>query len=106
VAEGRLVSHGKDGTVRLRGIGADRKAGPPDHPYRVLDLEEYADATESGEIDVATGLDGLRRTQTFLDRHLNRRHDTRRDRWPDFPPRAIANVAGLPFAPHWDVLGK
>ena len=49
---------------------------------RVLDLEEYA------------GMDGSRRTQLFLDRHLNRRHDTRRDSWPGFPPRAVAALAG------------
>ncbi|GAA1653613.1 DUF402 domain-containing protein [Actinoplanes couchii] len=72
--------------------------GPPDHPYRVLDLDEYADAIAEGAIDTATGIDGLRRTQHFLDQHLNRRHDTRRDIWPDFPPRAITNLAQLPPA--------
>ncbi|MEV6637366.1 hypothetical protein AB0M54_42220 [Actinoplanes sp. NPDC051470] len=50
-------------------------------------------------------MDGLRRTQAFLDRHLNRRHDTRRDTWPDFPPRAIAALAELPFRPRWQALG-
>ena len=78
--------------------------GPPDHPYRVLDLDEYADAIAAGQIDTAVGIDGLRRTQNFLDRHLNRRHDTRRDTWPDFPPRAISALADLPFTPQWEVL--
>jgi hypothetical protein len=78
--------------------------GPPDHPYRVLDLDEYADAIAAGVIDIATGIDGLGRTQKFLDRHLNRRHDTRRDTWPDFPPRAIAALAKLPFSPQWAAL--
>src|ERR1041384_5954219 len=75
--------------------------GPPDHPYRVLDLDEYADAIAAGDIDTATGVDGLRRTQTFLDRHLNRRHDIRRGVCPAFPPRAIAALAELPFDPRW-----
>ena len=62
------------------------------------------DAVASGDIDPATAADGLRRTQTFLDRHLNRWHDIRRDSWPDFPPRAIAALAELPFTPDWDPL--
>ena len=80
--------------------------GPPEHPYRVLDLDEYADAIAGGVIDAAAGVDGLRRTQRFLDRHLNRRHDTRRDAWPDFPPRAIAGLAELPFRPQWEAVGR
>ncbi|MDQ2874456.1 MAG: DUF402 domain-containing protein [Actinomycetota bacterium] len=78
--------------------------GPPDHPYRVLDLDEYADAIAAGQVDTATGIDGLRRTQAFLDRHLNRRHDVSRGSWPDFPPRSIAALASLPFAPRWELL--
>jgi hypothetical protein len=70
----------------------------------VLDLDEYADAIAAGEIDVTTGVDGLRRTQKFLDQHLNRRHEVERDTWPDFPPRAIAALAALPFTPRWFLL--
>ena len=99
-----VVDNGE--TVHVDDHWIDVIVGPPDHPYRVLDLEEYADAIESGDLDIATGLDGLRRTQTFLDRHLNRRHDTRRDSWPDFPPRAIAALARLPMAPEWELLDK
>jgi hypothetical protein len=65
----------------------------------VLDLDEYADAIAAGDLDAVTGMDGLRRTQRFLDRHINRRHDTRRDSWPDFPPRAIVALANLPATP-------
>ncbi|GAA1835625.1 DUF402 domain-containing protein [Microlunatus capsulatus] len=79
----------------------DVVVGPPDHPYRVLDLDEYGDALASGAREPADVVDGLRRTQLFLDRHLNRRHDVRRDTWPDFPPRAIAGLAALPFRPRW-----
>ncbi|GIM89309.1 hypothetical protein [Paractinoplanes toevensis] len=86
-------------TVHVDDHWIDVIVGPPDHPYRVLDLDEYADAIAAGDIDAAVGVDGLRRTQRFLDRHLNRRHDIRRDSWPDFPPRAIAALAALPFRP-------
>jgi hypothetical protein len=95
----RVVDEGD--VVRVDDHWIDVIVGPPDHPYRVLDLDEYADAIAAGDIDLGTGIDGLRRTQTFLDRHLNRRHDIRRDVWPDFPPRAIEGLAALPFEPRW-----
>ncbi|MFI5906655.1 DUF402 domain-containing protein [Dactylosporangium sp. NPDC051541] len=86
--------------VRVTDHWIDVIVGPPDHPYRVLDLDEYADAIATGELDPAVGVDGLRRTQRFLDHHLNRRHDTSRDTWPDFPPKAITPLRDLPFTPH------
>lgn len=98
----RVVDTGD--TVHVDDHWIDIIVGPPDHPYRVLDLDEYADAVATGQIGAATGADGLRRTQTFLDRHLNRRHDVRRDRWPDFPPRAITRLAELPFRPQWEAI--
>ena len=98
----RIITEGD--VVHVYDAWIDVIVGPPDHPYRVLDLDEYADAIAAGDIDTAAGIDGLRRTQTFLDRHLNRRHDTRRDCWPDFPPRAIAALAELPFDPQWEAL--
>ena len=102
-----LVRVADDGdTVSVEDHWIDIIVGPPDHPYRVLDLDEYGDAICAGQIDVATGVDGLRRTQIFLDTHLNRRHDTRRDSWPDFPPRAIAELAKLPFAPRWESIDR
>ncbi|MEU7871432.1 hypothetical protein [Dactylosporangium sp. NPDC049140] len=36
--------------------------------------------------------------------YCNRRHDIRRDTWPDFPPRAVAALAELPFRPRWEAL--
>ncbi|GAA2527294.1 hypothetical protein [Winogradskya humida] len=98
----RIVDNGH--TVHVDDDWIDVIVGPPDHPYRILDLDEYGDAIAAGEIDAAAGVDGLRRTQMFLDRHLNRRHDTRRDSWPDFPPQAIAGLAALPFDPQWELL--
>lgn len=98
----RVVDDGD--TVHVDDHWIDVIVGSPDHPCRVLDLDEYAEAIAAGDIDVGTGVDGLRRTQAFLDRHLNRRHDIRRDSWPDFPPRAIARLAELPFKPNWPQL--
>lgn len=100
----RIVDEGD--VVQVFDHWIDAIVGPPDHPYRVLDLDEYADAIAAGVIDAAVGVDGLRRTQRFLDRHLNRRHDTRRDAWPDFPPRAIAALAELPFNPRWETVNQ
>lgn len=87
--------------LRVDDDWVDVVVGPPDHPYRVLDLDEYGGALATGQRDAAAVVDGLRRTQLFLDRHLNRRHDVRRDTWPDFPPRAIAELAALPVRPRW-----
>lgn len=56
---------------------------------RELDLDEYADAMEAGELDTATAIDGLRRWQRFLGRHLH-------DDWTDFPPARIRDLADLP----------
>jgi hypothetical protein len=70
---------------------------PPGRPYRVVDLDEFGDAIESGEHSLADGIAGLRAFQAFLDKHLNRRDGSPGD-WPDFPPKAIAPLmdAALP----------
>ncbi|MBA2951396.1 DUF402 domain-containing protein [Streptomyces himalayensis] len=77
--------------------------GPADHPYRVLDLDEYGDAAQNGTLSAADAVDGLQRTQRFLDRHLNRRHDTTRS-WPDFPPRIIADLRHVNFPRAWSLI--
>jgi len=62
---------------------------------RILDLEEYADAIDAGELTIAEAVDGLRRWQAFLDRHLHTgRYPS--DRWSDFPPRRLEPLAALP----------
>jgi hypothetical protein len=63
--------------------------------HRVLDLDGFADAIEHGTITVSEAIDGLRRWQAFLDRHLHRERDPSA-RWSDFPPRAIESLAKLP----------
>jgi hypothetical protein len=93
-------------TVHVDDHWIDIIVGPPGQPYRVLDLHEYGDALASGVIDVTTAADGLRRTQAFLDTHLSRQHDIRIDAWPDFPPRAIASLADLPFSPKGEPLNR
>lgn len=62
--------------------------------YRVMDLDEYADAMASGVLGLEEGLDGLRRWQTFLDVHL---HDKTWESsgWPDFPPECIRDLREL-----------
>lgn len=68
-------------------------------PYRTLDLDEYADAMADGTLSLEDAIDGLRRWQRFLDRHLHA------DRWPpaewpDLPPKSIRHLFELaaPFA--------
>ena len=56
--------------------------------YRLLDLDEFGDAIEDGVLTLPEAVDGLRRWQRFLDRHL---HSSRApvNAWTDFPPDAI-----------------
>lgn len=62
---------------------------------RMLDLDELADALANGTLMADIVIDGLRRWQCFLDRHL---HGGRwpAERWADFPPAAIQTLAELP----------
>ena len=62
---------------------------------RELDLDEYADAMAAGELDTATAIDGLRRWQRFLDRHLHADRDPQAG-WTDFPPARLRELADLP----------
>lgn len=66
-------------------------------PYRMLDLDEFADAIMDGEFAIEDALDGLRRWQRFLDDYLHRfgPGDVAAG-WRDFPPAAIASLAALP----------
>ncbi len=65
-------------------------------PYRMLDLDELADAIEDGEFTLVEAMDGLRRWQRFLDTHLHRfGPGDVQSGWRDFPPAAIASMAKL-----------
>lgn len=62
---------------------------------RLLDLDEFADAIEDGTLPVPDAIDGLRRWQQFLDRHLHASRDPIAD-WTDFPPARIEKLAAVP----------
>lgn len=89
--------------VAVEDLWIDVIVGPPDHPYRVLDLDEYAAALERGELTPAEAADGLIRTQRFLDRRLNRRDEVTRT-WPDFPPQAVTSLADASFHRDWSLI--
>ena len=65
-----------------------------DRGYRVLDLNELADAMESGDLSSSEVCDGLRRWQAFLDGHL---HGPAWEpgQWHDFPPKCISELQDL-----------
>ena len=71
----------------------DAIVGPPDQPYRVVDMDEFGDAVAGGSLTPAQAIEGLQKFQRFLDTHLNRLGDSLRE-WPDFPPRAIRPLCG------------
>ena len=77
-----------DTEVLIRDDYLDVVVGPPNRPYRVLDLDEYATALATGGVTAARVSAGLTAFQRFLDKHLNAGY-TMSDRWPDFPPAAI-----------------
>lgn len=73
--------------------------------YRILDLDEYADAMADGTLSLSAAIDGLRRWQRFLDQHL---HTDRfpPTTWSDFPPASIRHLyeMDVPFgaAVRWE----
>ncbi len=88
-----LVSLENSGAeIRVTDDYLDVIVGPADRPYRVLDMDEYADALAAGKIDPDHVVEGLRAFQTFLDRHLNNEYEPSVT-WRDFPPAALDAVA-------------
>jgi hypothetical protein len=61
---------------------------------RLLDLDEFAEAIETGALSTAEAVDGLRRWQRFLDRYLHTDRDPQAT-WTDFPPAAVVPLLGL-----------
>jgi hypothetical protein len=62
--------------------------------YRMLDLDEFADALAAGQLSTADAVDALRRWQAFLDRYLHAdRHP--QGHWSDFPPAAIRTLLDM-----------
>ncbi|MGC4773639.1 DUF402 domain-containing protein [Micromonospora sp. DT44] len=97
----RVTDHGS--VVTVDDLWIDVIVGPGDHPYRVLDLDEYATAVQDGQLSVSEATEGLIRTQRFLDRRLNRRHDPQRS-WPDFPPASITDLLHADFPQEWSLI--
>ncbi len=83
------------GLVIVRDLYIDVLVLTDGRHQRLLDLDEFADAIEGGHLDAATAVDGLRRWQRFLDRHLHAARD-RQHGWTDFPPRRLRELAALP----------
>jgi hypothetical protein len=94
----RVTDNGDE--VVVDDLWIDVIVGPPDHPYRVLDLDEYGEAMAQGKLGAAEGVDGLVRTQRFLDRRLNRRDDAGRT-WPEFPPAEVVALMDASFERAW-----
>ncbi|GAA2798977.1 hypothetical protein GCM10010441_25000 [Kitasatospora paracochleata] len=91
------------GLLRTDDRWIDVIVGPPDHPYRLLDLDDYAAALADGRLAPAEAADGLTRVQRFLDHRLNRRHDTTRT-WPAFPPAEIRDLGTADLPQNWNLL--
>ena len=91
--------------VIVEDLWIDVIVGPPDHPYRLLDLDEYAAAAEGGKLSPAEAVDGLVRTQRFLDRRLNRRHEVLQS-WPNFPPATVTALSMVRFPRDWSTVAE
>ena len=99
-----LVTIVDDGdTVRVDDMKIDVIVGPANEPYRVLDLHDYADAMSDGRLSPAEAGAGLRKTQSFLDRRLNRR-DTVTRSWPDFPPAEVEELLSVELPQEWELI--
>lgn len=81
--------------VVLRDLYVDVMVPTDGRHQRMLDLGEFADAMEKGLLDTATAIDGLRRWQRFLDRHLHAGRDPAHH-WVDFPPQRVRALSALP----------
>ncbi|MFD9125717.1 hypothetical protein [Kitasatospora sp. NPDC059571] len=96
-----VTDHGH--VLHVDDMWIDAIVGPPDHPYRILDLDDYAEAMTTGTLNPTDAADGLIRWQHFLDQRLNRRHDTTR-RWPDFPPADVTALMTVELPQQWTLL--
>lgn len=101
-----LMTAVDDGEVlRVDDMWIDVIVGPPDHPYRLLDLDEYGQAISDGRLSPSAAADGLMRAQRFLDRRLNRRHDVERT-WPAFPPAEVEALLKIALPQDWSLLDR
>jgi len=99
-----LVEVTRDGDAFVvRDLYVDVMVPTDGRHHRMLDLDEFADAIEAGVMSTEVAVDGLRRWQRFLDRHLHSGRDPRHG-WTDFPPQVIGELMELP-APLGPIIG-
>jgi len=87
-----VADNGSD--VIVRDLYIDLMVPMDGRHQRMLDLDEFADAIESGDLPVGVAIDGLRRWQRFLDTYVHHDRDPRAA-WTNFPPAQIAELAAL-----------
>jgi hypothetical protein len=87
-----VEDHG--GEILVRGLYIDLMVPVDGRHQRMLDLDEFADAIEAGDLPIDVALDGLRRWQRFLDTYVHHDRDPRAA-WTNFPPAQIAELAAL-----------
>jgi hypothetical protein len=91
-----LITVGQDGDrYTFRDLYIDVLVPMDGRHYRMLDLDDFADAIESGQLSLTAAIDALRRWQRFLDQHLHADRGPLAT-WTDFPPAAIASLVSLP----------
>ncbi|WP_432940181.1 hypothetical protein ACQPXM_31115 [Kribbella sp. CA-253562] len=83
-------------TLVIHDRGVDILIPPTSLRYDVLDLDDFADALESGTLDLPAATRVLRDTQRFIDRHLRIPGQAPPTAWPDFPPASIQPLIELP----------
>lgn len=83
------------GRLTFRDLWIDVMVPTDGRHYRMLDLDEFADAVAERQLPLQVALDGLRRWQQFLDEFLHQERDPRGE-WTDFPPALLDELAALP----------
>lgn len=85
----------EDGRLYFRDLWIDVMVPTDGRHYRMLDLDEFADAIDAKDLPLRVATDGLRRWQRFLDEFLHHERDPR-GTWTDFPPAVFNDLAALP----------
>ena len=92
-----------DDQIVIRDLYVDVTISTDGRGYRMLDLEEYGEAIENGDISLQEAIEGMKRWQAFLDRHLHS-GPYPVSPLPDFPPAALNPLIAMPtlVAPQTD----
>lgn len=85
----------RPGSIIVRDLYIDVLVPTDGRHQRMLDLDEFADAIAEGHLETGIAIDGLRRWQRFLDRHLHAERAPRHG-WTDFPPQVLHELAAIP----------